>query len=219
MPRTAPAVCSAVHKTDPDRPRRAADGLNLCRGCLKGMHRNLSDLPWLHAEVVTSMPTTRATGSAPVSGSRTPGLPVNLRAGELHSQMGHDLRTIAGWVAKDRGIHLPVDGRVGSVCAWLAKHVNWLAASQYAADVRGVLTELVGRAWAVIDPDRRPMEVGPCVELVDSTPCDGMLWASVLDVGDPRPSKIWCDGCELELTPEQWYRFGRRYEARRRMSA
>lgn len=207
-------ICPAEHRHDPDRPRQSAPGLRLCPGCLSGVRRHLADLPWLHREVVASMPTQRRAGGAPVSGTREPGIPVNLPAGELASQIRYDLYAMCTWVATDRGLHLPADGRVPAVCEWLTRHVDWLAASQYAAEVRGVLTELVGAAYRVIDPDRRPLKLGPCVELVDGEICEGTLRASVLDVDDPRPSKIWCDGCTLELTPQQWFRFGRKYHER-----
>jgi len=52
------------------------------------------------------------------------------------------------------------------------------------------------------------------VETVEDYLCDGTLRATVLEVDDPRPSRIWCDACPLELTSEQWFRFGRRYHAR-----
>lgn len=213
--RKTPEVCAATHKRDPHRPRRAADGLRLCRGCVEGMRRHLAHLPWLYSEVVASMPTQRPTGQVRVSGTRTTGLPVNLAAGELKSQIEYDLYSLSVWVATGRGLHIPSDGRVATVCEWLTPHVDWLAASQYAAETRDVLAELVGAAYRVIDPPRRPLELGPCVEVTEEGRCEGTLRATVLDEDDPRPSKIWCDTCTLELTPEQWYRFGRTYRARR----
>ena len=217
--RTAPALCQAVHTRDPERPRPAADGLNLCAGCVSGMRRHLADLPGLYAEVVTSTTGNRAGGGAPVSGTRDIGLTVNWTAGELRSQIEYDLYTASTWVAADRGLHLP-GGRVHEVCAWLGPHVDWLAASTYAADVRSIWGELVAAAYRVIDPGRRPLALGECVEMAGDDRCQGVLYASVLDADDPRPSSIWCDCCPLELTPEQWFRFGRRYMAdRERMSA
>lgn len=216
MPRnTTPALCQATHTRNLDRPRPAADGRNLCYGCITGMTRHVAHLPWLHQEVEASMPTTRPTSTAPVSGTRERGLPVNLTAGELASQISYDLGVIATWVASDRGLLAPTDLRVPALCAWLAPHIDWLAASSYAAEVRGVLAELVGRAYRVIDPQRRPLILGRCVEPTEGgDTCEGTLRASVLDVDDPRPSRIWCDTCELELTPEQWFRFGKKYRAR-----
>lgn len=215
MPPRSELPCIATHRSDPDRPRRAADGLLMCLGCVGGMHRHLAELPDLTGQVVASMPKTRTAGAAYVSGSREPALPVNLSAGELRWQIGHDLFYWAHEVAVLRGINLPPDGRVSTVCAWLDRHVDWLAARPLGADFREVLIELSGHAFGVIDPDRRPVHLGRCVEVAeDGQLCDGWLFASVLDVDDPRPSKIWCDYCPLAMTAEQWFRFGKRYHVR-----
>jgi len=214
MPQTA-HLCQATHSRDPERTRPAADGRNLCYGCITAVRRHLTDLPWLYREVVASMPGNTTGSTAPVSGTRTPGLTVNWNAAELRRQIEHDVYSFAVWVASDRGLTLPKDGTVARVCGWLRPHVDWLAASTYAAEVRGVLAELVGAAYGVIDPQRRPLILGRCVEPTDDGDmCEGTLRASVLDVDDPRPSKIWCDTCGLELTPEQWFRFGKKYRAR-----
>jgi hypothetical protein len=214
MPPRSELPCIATHRSDPERPRRAADGLLMCLGCVGGMHRHLAELPDLTAQVVASMPRTRTAGGVKVGGTREPALPVNLSAGELRSQIAYDLYFWAHEVAVGRGIHLPPDGRVPTVCAWLDRHVDWLAARPQGADFREVLIELTGHAQGVIDPDRRPVDLGRCVETVEGKLCGGELWASVLDVDDPRPSSIWCDGCPLVMTAEQWYRFGRRYHVR-----
>lgn len=213
---TTADICPAEHRHDPDRPRSAAPGLRLCPGCLSGVRRHLADLPWLHREVVASMPTQRRTGGAPVSGSKEPGLIVNLDAGELASQVRYDLYAMCTWVATDRGLHLPQDGRVPAVCEWLTRHVDWLAASTYAAEVRGVLAELVGAAYRVIDPGREPLRLPvTCINPVDGDlPCDGHLFATVRRDDDPTPSYIYCDSCEFSIDSTQWYRFGRRYKQR-----
>lgn len=214
MPPRSEFPCIAVHRTDPERPRRAAPTLLMCLGCVGGMHRHLGELPDLTAQVVASMPKTRTAGGVPVSGSREPALPVNLSAGELRSQIAYDLYYWAQEVAIGRGINLPPDGRVSTVCGWLDRHVDWLAARPEGANFREVLIELSGQAYGVIDPDRRPVELGRCVEALDEGLCEGYLFASVLDVDDPRPSKIWCDVCSLSMTAEQWHRFGKRYHVR-----
>lgn len=207
-------ICIATHRHDPDRPRRAADGQLLCAGCIGGLHRHLTDMPGLYEQVVASMPRTRSTGNGRVSGSHEPGLPVNLAAGELRWQIGHDLYYWASEIAVGRGIHLPPSGRVSVVCGWLDRHIPWLAAREEAALFRGVLIELTAMAYRVIDPDRPPLVLGQCVETLDDYLCDGTLRATVLDVDDPRPSRVWCDTCTLELTSEQWHRFGRSYHLR-----
>ncbi|MGI5288047.1 hypothetical protein ACQEVF_32545 [Nonomuraea polychroma] len=219
MPRrTDPALCQATHRHDPGRPREAADGLNLCAGCHAALGRHLHDLPDLHADVLAELPTAGDSAGPAVSGSRTPPLPFNPRAGDLLSQMRHDLARITSIVAIERGLIGPPPNP-GAQCAWLERHTDWLAAHPDAGAFKDVFAELVGRAYNVIDPARLPLVIGPCVEAVDGVPCDGMLFATVRRDGDPTPSVIYCDVCPLELDTTQWHRFGRRYlRARERMA-
>ncbi|MEV0149083.1 MULTISPECIES: hypothetical protein [unclassified Nonomuraea] len=219
--RTDTALCTATHRRDPDRPRPAADGLNLCAGCHAALGRHLSALPELHGDVLAELPATRDTAGPAVSGSRTPPLPYNPRAGDLLSQIRHDLRFVTELVAIERGLIGPPPNP-GAQCAWLGRHVDWLAAHPDAGAVKDVLAELVGRAYNVIDPARLPLVIGRCIEVLDleaGVQCDGMLLATVRRDGDPRPSEIYCDMCELALDTTQWHRFGKRYlGARERMA-
>lgn len=197
-----------MHARDPDRPRSAADGSRLCRGCIAGMTRHLDQLPGLHADVVESMPA-GGSGSGPaVSGTRMPRLPVNLDAGDQASQIEHDVRYIVGLVTSERGLAGPQRADVESRCAWLAEHVEWLAASDYAAEVRSVLAELVSGAMRVISPIRKPIELGPCFQEVDGVPCDGTLYANIANVDGRHPARITCSHCALEVNTSHWFRFG-----------
>jgi hypothetical protein len=218
--RTAPALCQAEHSRDPQRPRPAADGLNLCHGCLTGLRRNLTDLPALHAEVEAQLPAGSSAGGPAVSGTPSPRLPVNLRAGEVLSQIAHDLAWHVHLVTDQRGLTGPAPNPA-AMCAFLLRHADWLAARPEAGDVRAVFSELAGRCWGVIDPARAPLPLGPCTErLDDGGDCDGQLYATVRRPGDTSPSTLWCDTCQLELDTRQWHRFGVRYQAgRQRLSA
>ncbi|MEV0993434.1 hypothetical protein [Nonomuraea sp. NPDC050202] len=208
--RIDPAICLAQHKHDPDRPRHAADGLNLCPGCRTGLSRHVADLPELHADVLAQLPAGSDSAGPAVSGSRETPLPFNPRAGDWLSQTRHDLARITSIVAIERGLIGPPPNAAAQ-CAWLGPHLDWLAANRDAGAFKDVLGELVGRAYSVIDPGRLPVYVGPCIEILDDGPCAGVLWATVRLDGDPRPSEIYCDVCALALNPAQWNRFGRRY--------
>lgn len=213
MPRrsAAPALCTARHRRNPDQPRTAADGLNLCAGCHAALRRHLTDLPALHADVVDQMPARSDNVGPAVSGSRTTPLPYNPRAGDLLSQMRHDLGWLVALVATERGLAAAPGPNPAVQCAWLVRHVDWLAARPDAGAYKDMVAELVGRSYNVIDPARLPLVIGPCIEVLDDGRCGGMLFASVRRDGDPRPSEIWCDGCEVLLDTTQWHRFGRRY--------
>ncbi|WP_157251105.1 hypothetical protein [Nonomuraea typhae] len=210
----APALCLATHRHDPERPRQAAPGLNLCPGCHVGLARHLADLPGLHDDVLDQLPANGTVAGPAVSGSPGQPLPYNPAAGDLLSQLRHDLTWLTRLVAEQRGLTTPPP-RPPDQCAWLSRHTDWIAAHPDAGAIKGTLTELVGRAWAVIDPARRPLLIGPCLETIDDQPCDGTLRATVRRDGDPTPSEIYCDTCPLSLDTTQWHRFGKRYLAER----
>ncbi|MEV4174006.1 hypothetical protein [Nonomuraea sp. NPDC049709] len=210
--RRAEYLCGATHTRNPDQPRTAADGINLCPGCRTALDRHLHTLPELHADVLDSFPTSGTGDGPPVTGSREPPLPYNPAAGDWLAQLRHDLGWLTTLVATSRGI-TPPQPRPAVQCVWLATHAEWLAAQPDAGPYKDALAGLVGRGYAVVDPARRPLEIGPCVEqLVDEGPCDGTVWVAVRRDGDTTPSVMWCDTCTLELDTTQWNRFGKRYE-------
>jgi len=177
------------------------------------MARHLDQLPGLYEDVVESMPA-GGTGTGPaVSGTRMPRLPLNLEAGEWAGQIEKDVRYIVGLVASDRGLAGPQRADVESRCAWLAEHVEWLAASDYAAEVRSVLAELVSGAYRVMNPIRRPIPLGPCFQTVDDVQCDGTLYANITNVDGRHPARITCSHCELEVNTSHWFRFGQERRA------
>ncbi|MFI9558849.1 hypothetical protein [Nonomuraea endophytica] len=212
--RGQPALCRAVHRHDPDRPREALPGLNLCPGCHTGLDRHLHDLPGLHEDVLDQLPAAGSGSGPAVSGSPSVPLPYNPAAGAWLAQLRHDLGWLTGLVAEQRALAGPVQ-QPAVQCRWLGRHVDWLAAHPDAGSFKGALAEDVGRAYAVIDPGRRPVLVGACHEQLDDGPCGGTLYATVRREGDPRPSEIFCDTCTLQLDTTQWRRFGRRYGAHR----
>lgn len=205
-----PALCTATHRHNPDRPRHAADGLNLCPGCWAALYRHLNALPHLHQDVLDSLPTSGSSDGPAVSGSRETPLPYNPRAGDWLSQLRHDLGWLTTLVAAQRGLGGPPP-TPAEQCAWLLTHADWLAARDDAGPYKDTLGELVGRGYAVIDPGRQPLTIGPCIEQLDDSLCDGTLRATVRRDGDPTPSVIYCDVCPLQLDTTQWHRFGRRY--------
>ncbi|MDF5758595.1 hypothetical protein [Spongiactinospora sp. TRM90649] len=216
--RADPLLCEATHRRDPDRPRQAAPGLRLCPGCHAALGRHLAALPELYADVTDSLPT-GGTGTGPaVSGSHGTPLPYNPRAGDWLSQVEHDVDHLVRRVVTERGL-TPPRPTVPTMCGWLAPHTDWLAAHPDAGPVRDILAELVGQAYAILDPARRPLTIGPCVEQLDDGPCDGTLRATVRRDDDVRQSEIYCDSCDLTLDTTQWHKFGRRYgRAREKMA-
>lgn len=208
---TQAALCQATHRHEPDRPRHAADGLNLCPGCWAALYRHLGVLPHLHQDVLDSLPTSGQSDGPAVSGSRETPIPYNPRAGDWLSQARHDLGWLVNLVTVQRGLTGP-SLAPAERCAWLLTHADWLAARDDAGPYKDTLGELVGRGYSVIDPARQPLTIGPCNQQDGDGPCDGILKATVRRDGDPAPSVIWCDVCDLNLDTTQWHKFGRLYQ-------
>jgi hypothetical protein len=139
-----------------DSDRRALPGLRLCGGCHDRLARDLADLPALHDRLGDHLGTGGGTAlTGRVSGTSAAPLPINPSVADHRDQIRHDLVWWAIHVADERGHALPAD-TVQDVAAWLGRHVEWIAATLPAAEeCPGVMRALVGRAHALLDPNRK----------------------------------------------------------------
>jgi len=86
--------CVLAHHTDPDRPRRALDGLYVCAGHQAGLQRWLRQLPPLHAALDLAVATGDRAGGPVVSGTRDVGVDLNDRVTTVRKAIRHKL---ASW--------------------------------------------------------------------------------------------------------------------------
>jgi hypothetical protein len=198
-------LCTRIHGDGYDRP--AADGLALCWSCITRMERALAEMPALYADLAHALVPRR--GDAPrITGGDTTSLPINLAAAATRHDIDTYTRGLAAWVAAERGHHPPALG-VSATCAWLTRHIEWIAAQPEAAEVADWLGDLRGRALAVISPTgRRHFTVhgdeATCLE----DGCEGRLVATL----DGIHSVLRCDlHPEVHVYPiSEWLAFGRR---------
>lgn len=99
-------LCVLAHRTEPERPRRAVDGLLLCPGCLRGLRESIDSLPALWSELEASLVRSPGRG-APVSGSREAPLPGRLAPAEQRRDMVAVLVSWCRVVAEERGVAMP----------------------------------------------------------------------------------------------------------------
>ena len=195
------AVCVCQHRTDPDRPRRAMDGLRVCAGHRAGMLRHLRMLAALDGVLAVKS----AAASAARSGSRSAELriPYDDAAGTLR---GHIRRKLTGWavaVAHDRGLTPPrvdagpsrtlsryVDTHgavrtvsepqspVRTICGWLDRQHDWITAQPgigpegwTADDYATELSELCWAAFGAAYPSGR--------RRIPVAPCPVLAWSDV----------------------------------------
>lgn len=201
-------ICVAARHLD--RPRRAAPGLYLCPGCRTALGAHVADLPYLHDQLGRilrrpSRPGVRVRGG-------TAGLYIDPRVADVRERIRGSLYGWARVVLEKRGLQPPAPApsaqelTLHQAAAWLAPHLDWCAAHRWVDEMLGELGELVGRAWALIEPNRaRIAELAPCPDCGH-----GALGAVIRAEGDLRPSLIFCDGCGIEYEPHQWRRLAKR---------
>lgn len=186
---SGPHLCIVEHRHDPDRERRAVDGLYLCapgrdedgrrRGCLGHLERLISEMPFRWHElgdVLDAADSSTADGPR-VSGSSTEPLPINPAAA---AHRGHIVAVMGSWarlISEERGIAAPPYSSVTAVAAFLVTHAEWCAGHEWVTELLAEMRSLNGRAWAIVDPDRR-LTTGERCRVVDEETgerCDGAI--------------------------------------------
>lgn len=213
-------LCVQPHEND----HTALPALRLCSGCYHGLKGAIRALPRLHAQLgdhLSSPAVFTTVNNGPrqaKDGDRDPLViaetrsPINTAVADLRDQIKHDLVWWALFVADERGFKVPAN-RVPVIGQWMLRQVDWIAASLPAAEeCPPVMKALAGRARAILNPSgAKRITIGPCREVLEDGPCGGTLYATCRAEDDPRPSRIYCGECEVEIPAESWRRFGRDY--------
>ncbi|MBG6140670.1 hypothetical protein [Longispora fulva] len=202
--KTLPAVlcCSPRCARTEDKaaldPRPAAPGYVLCWTCRDRAEEYLTSLARLYLDCEAAM--IRATGlHDKVSGTSSPGLPLNLVAAEARSRIVAVLAEWAGMVVDERGVDAP-KREAGALVDFLLGQLRWLGAHPAAGDLCDELADLVHAAdrAAYPSPPRRTQLGRRCL----FTECGGVL-VGVVHVDRPERSRIECD---LDPAAHRWAR-------------
>jgi hypothetical protein len=237
-------TCILRHRADPDRLRRAIDGLNVCSGCRARMLRQLQQLgPLDRALAELAAAIAAATVGSPSAEIR---LPLDDRAAEHRKVIRHTLSSWCALVAEERGMAPPqlsaaprtadvryewtsrgvqaVSGALSAVdylTMWLQRHLDWLCAHPAVDDWAGELGDLHRTAFGIAYPSGRTRrEVADChLELwlaATRQPydCPGRLTVTMRP-DEELPDAV-CDTCGDTLTPREWLT---RAEKGRRLTA
>jgi hypothetical protein len=94
-------LCVVPHHHDPERPRRALDGLLVCAGHEAGLSRWLRQLAPLHAVLEYALATGDLSGGPVVSGTRDVGLDLRTQVSTVRDAIRHKLATWALMVAEE----------------------------------------------------------------------------------------------------------------------
>jgi hypothetical protein len=154
------------------------------------------------------------TAAAHVSGTPDWRLPIADHVAEARTRIRHVLASWARLHAEELPSTPPSGDHPTVTSAWLARYTDWSAAQPWVDEYLAELTELRGRARALIDlPQPRRVDVAACVEYPGGVRCTGQLSTRLREDGDPQPSVIECDTCDAAYTSERWQRLGERIKA------
>lgn len=186
-----------------DRP--AHPDWTICRQHAWQLERDLSDAPALTDELDLTLSRQRASASNDAGRSADKPLPFDTHASLALSTLR---QILLAWVRALGVRTYPSDNPDQLAKILLARHHHLIVridAHTAVQDIGAVCRE----GWRVVQPNSRGR-----IALPDPCPepgCGARLWASMHDVGDPRPNLVWCEGPQRhEWRPEQWLRLGHR---------
>jgi hypothetical protein len=201
---TATDLCVQTHRTDPERPRPALDGLRLCHGHHNELECLIAELPARHNDLDRP----KRPGGPKISFSNDPGLNIDETAANLRAQIQHDLLWWAIYVADQRGLNRPRNANPSTTAAWLTRHTTWLAADPHAAEtLLPVLRELTGKAIGITDIPARRVQLGEqCLVHTDGDRCTGEI--TIIIRGDEWIAR--CSECVGDQEATQYLRIAQR---------
>lgn len=169
-------ICIARHRLDPDRHRRAIDGLYLCHGCRDRLEQLVAEMPARYDELGRALTGGGGGGGQRVSGSSSEPAPINLGVTEHRQHIEGVLASWARLVAEERGIAPPAGPQVVRTAPWLTVHIDWCAGNRWVDEMLTELRACTGRARAMLDPARRLPTGERCrVTDEDGEQCDGTI--------------------------------------------
>jgi len=208
MDHTQPTNCTAIHYYNPERPRRAQDGLQICAGCYDRADGQLTELPDLVAAILE--PSRRA-ASGRVSGTPEPPTLVNDRQVEGRSLVRYALIEWAQLVVYGRQVTAP-QSDVPALCAFLRRHQLWLCAQDNAGAFVAASGDMFryARRLAYPSPPERTY-IGDCpYHVLDEAGLMVVCAEPVYAYPDPDPDTplplVTCVKCGTAGTVQEWQR-------------
>jgi hypothetical protein len=200
------STCVLPHRHDPDRARRALDGMFVCAGCLHRVEQAIAELPSQHDALERRLAPGAGSGRG-APGASSWALPIVPVIADHREDIARKLASWALMVSEERGMHPPASSRPTATAPWLLVHLRWACAQPWVDDLAGEMTALRSRSFSLLFPtSRRRVPVGPC-PLED---CTGTLTASIGPADDLLPPWIGCDHEPEHLwSPSQWHHLGR----------
>lgn len=228
----AECIARNQHADDcPDReecagciPRRAMDGLMLCRYHVERVRQSIAEMPAIYDELVASLVRSGGAGDA-----KRVSQGLSLEPGVVRAR-DHVVMALWSWtriVMEERGLYGPRREDVNSVTVWLLRHVEWLSAQRYAGEVVKDFSETRAEALAARQasevrrfevrlPDGTPVRCrevaeGPLRAGEEPLTCNGTLMAEVRSTASLLPSALTCSAFGGHTVgPSGWHGIGRK---------
>lgn len=185
------------------RPTR--DTLTVCTQCTNALSRALGDIPWISAEIDTTITRQKAAPTTGGPASAETGLPWHERAAQARQHL-HNLLVLWVRLCDEEGVGsgpsaLPAD-RLPALSRWLLWRVDGLARHDAGSDAVDEITDAVADCERIIFWKRRNrVYLGPCAygtsaadQLAAAFQCAGDVYA---DEGEPVGQ---CEVCERGVT-------------------
>lgn len=196
--------CVGKHRHEPEKPRSAVPGGNLCGGCLHRLSKTLQEIPTLVDELELALLNRESGHGAKVSGTPTRPLPYNDDASAARLTLVNVLGSWTRLIAEERGEHLPSDLSARGQASWQGYRLEvWTVAQEWVDEYATNLHEAVSEARRVLAGSRsRLLTLGHCqghtacdVETQFHYPCPGEIKARVDLVDEMLPAAVACTGC------------------------
>ncbi|QNP67897.1 hypothetical protein [Streptomyces genisteinicus] len=163
------SLCEAGHcrrdrRSGEFQPRTAAPGQRLCQVCRDRLRDDLGSLPALYEDCGEVLSPARPGITERVSSGRArQGIRLNEAALQARGDMIPVLASWAGTVIAERRVGGPSRREAGPLAAFLARHVDWLAAHPAAGECAAEVRRAVNVARSALEPRPAvPQELGPC---------------------------------------------------------
>lgn len=200
--------CANPNTGTPDTP---ADGLLICNHHHRWATRHLAELPALDADLVTASVRTARPGDNvgyTKNGQTSAATGIVLDENVIAAKDGlrESLHLIVAFVTTERGTTPPAVGDTATVCAWIARHADWLSANPVAAPwwpvtVRGARDTARAHAYPTA-PDG--VLLGHCPQPPDDTdiPCGAPVRYAPSDYTGHATAT--CRACGTTRTVAEW---------------
>ncbi|MFD5745410.1 hypothetical protein ACFXJM_34750 [Streptomyces massasporeus] len=163
------SLCEAVHcrrdrQSGTPQPRTAASGQRLCLVCRARLKEDLVGLPGLYDGCGEALSPARTGITERVSSGRARhGIRLNEAALQARGDMVAVLASWAGAIVAQRGVSAPPRREVHALAAFLARHLDWLAAHPAAGECAAEVRRVTNMARSALAPrPALPKELGSC---------------------------------------------------------